>query len=448
MKSVAPSRLELLLLCDAEPGVENTIRDHVVALQRQSRHSIHPLSFRKRLPRTLDFRRFDAVVLHYSVLARSPDYLDDRARGALREFGGLKAAFIQDEYASIDANVAAFRDLGVRLLFTCMPPDLADVVYSDARLPGVVKATVLTGYVPLELTTHPVLPYDARPIDIGYRARRVPAWLGSLGLEKHVIAERVAADAPRYGLRHDISTRIEDRIYGADWTAFIARCKAMLGTESGSSVLDFTGRIQDDVESHRLERPDASFEELRDRYFRDEDGARVLHVISPRIFEAAALRTLMILYEGDYSGRVEPWRHYVPLRKDHGNMDEVVAVLRDSRRAQDIIERAYTEVALNPDNSFAAMVREFDSLVDAGFVATMRRRRGPYSSAAFRRVQFRARFDRRFRKTRYALVRELVPVLDRVLRVFPGTVQRRVRRLLSAVDGSMADAGRAGRSGP
>src|SRR5687767_14498879 len=92
----APSALELLLLCDAEPGVENTIRDHIVALQRQSRHSIHPLSFRKRLPATLDFRRFDGVVLHYSVLARSPDYLDDRARQALREFGGLKAAFLQD----------------------------------------------------------------------------------------------------------------------------------------------------------------------------------------------------------------------------------------------------------------------------------------------------------------------------------------------------------------
>src|SRR5262249_53162455 len=86
----------------------------------------------------------------------------------------------------------------------------------------------------------------------------------------------------------------------------------------------------------------------------------VIQVISPRCFEAAALRTLMILYPGLYSGILEPWRHYVPLKRDHSNMDEVVAVVRDPIRAQKIIDAAYHEVALNPRYSFLAMVEEFD----------------------------------------------------------------------------------------
>ena len=80
----------------------------------------------------------------------------------------------------------------------------------------------------------------------------------------------------------------------------------------------------------------------------------------------------MILYEGWYSGVLIPWRHYVPLKKDHSNMDEVVAVLSDERHAQEIIQNAYREIALNPGNSYAAMVARFDHEVEERFSAEMR----------------------------------------------------------------------------
>ena len=75
----------------------------------------------------------------------------------------------------------------------------------------------------------------------------------------------------------------------------------------------------------------------------------------------------MILYEGYYSGRLVPWRHYVPLKKDHSNMAEVVGVLRDVERAQTIVDTAFKEVALNPDNTFAAMVRQVDRSIERAF---------------------------------------------------------------------------------
>jgi hypothetical protein len=72
----------------------------------------------------------------------------------------------------------------------------------------------------------------------------------------------------------------------------------------------------------------------------------------------------MILYPGHYSGVVSPWKHYVPLAKDHSNMDEVVEILRDSARAEAMILCAYNEVALNPEYGPARLVARLDTAFD------------------------------------------------------------------------------------
>jgi hypothetical protein len=209
--------------------------------------------------------------------------------------------------------------------------------------------------------------YQDRPIDVGYRARKVPAWLGELGREKYEIGRIFRDDVADDGLALDISFREEDRLYGDRWIDFVCDCKAMLGVESGASVFDFTGGIQRSVESHARRNPGVDFQTLKELYFGDKEGKIALNQISPRCFEAAALRTLLVMYEGDYSGRMQPWRHYVPLKKDHSNHEEVVALLKDPKRATEIIETAYREVACNPDNTFSAFVAQFDGVVSAAF---------------------------------------------------------------------------------
>jgi hypothetical protein len=85
--------------------------------------------------------------------------------------------------------------------------------------------------------------------------------------------------------------------------------------------------------------------------------------VSPRHFEAAACRTLQILYEGDYRGIFQPWRHYVPLRRDFGNFDEVLRALRDDALATEITERAFNEVACNPAYGYPAFVGQLDEAI-------------------------------------------------------------------------------------
>ena len=339
----------------------DSIVDHINALTTGSRHKVKKLDIVRELPRNLDLDRFDVIIIHYTLTICRDSYLDQDAKRRLRDTASLKVIFIQDEYRHVDGTVEAMRDLRVEVLFTCVPERNIEKVYPKERLPGVLKVNVLTGYVSPNLAEvgNPP-PLQGRPLDVGYRSRRVPAWLGELGREKWRIGERFLTDANSYGLRCDISIKEEDRIYGAKWGQFLTSCRAVLGVESGASVFDFTGEIQRRVEEEERLRPEATFEELRDEHFVDLEGRIHLNQISPRCFEAAARGTLMILYEGEYSGRLKPWQHYVPLKKDHSNMEEVVTLLRDDERAQVIVDRAWIEVARASENSYTA----FSSLVD------------------------------------------------------------------------------------
>lgn len=362
---------KVLLLCHCYPGAAGAIVDHVCAFEKYSSNQYFVLSNLGDLPDWLDLSRFDALIFHYSLVACYDNFISPAGRKRIREFQGFKAAFVQDDYRWIDDTVNALSYMGFHALFPLTGPEIIDIVYSPEKLPNVRKETVLAGYVPEELVGLPVRSYKERNIDVGYRARKLPAWMGSHTLQKWQIAERFLKDASRYRLNVDISCREEDRIYGNNWIIFVTNCKATLGTESGASICDFTGNIQRNVEAHLSKYPDTDFDTLRDMYFKDEDCKIMMNVISPRCFEAAALRTLMILYEGHYSGVLQPWRHYVPLKRDHSNMDEVVRILSSPEEAQKIIDQAYEEVAKNDKNSYRAMVELVDRVMEEEWSASM-----------------------------------------------------------------------------
>lgn len=388
------TRLNVLLLYVQPASSAGTIGDHVGAFGQYSRHRVFGVSnlpaihssFGGKLhafPPRIDLARFDALVLHYSNYLPSPDHLDDATRKQIREFQGLKIQFIQDEYRHVDLTTLILRDLGIDVLFTCVPEEEIEKVYPADRLPGVRKVSTLTGFVPEKLCALDVPPLRDRPIEVGYRARMVPFWLGDLGMEKWQIAPAFLEATARYGLRCDISYREDDRIYGTAWIRFLSSCRAMLGVESGASVFDFTGKIQNAVDSHMAQNPGARYEDVRARFLPNEQGGIRLNQISPRCFEAAALRTAMILYEGHYSGILRPWTHYLPLRKDFANIGDVVAALRDVEGLQAIVDRTFREIALNERWSYRAFVAAFDQVLDDAWAKAGRTPVRGYTGAGF-----------------------------------------------------------------
>jgi glycosyl transferase family 1 len=379
--------VNILLLCvRTGRGVDaRTVTDHLDAFQRYSRHNVRELSFFRELPSALELERFDAVVLHYTVaIGWMPShYLGAASRQRLREYRGLKVVFIQDEYHGVHQLHEQLRTLGVDVLFTVVPEAEIEKVYPASALPGVTRVSNLTGYVPESLVSTPVEPVARRPIDVGYRARQPPFWLGQLAYEKWQIAERFKRQAAGRGLKLDLSYVEGERLYGPAWTRFVASCKAVLGAESGASVFDFDGTIRPAVEDYVARNPDATFAEVQSKLLAPHEGKVRYNQISPRCFEAAALRTAMVLYQGEYSRVLKPWRHFVPLRKDFSNFEEVVDAIRDEKKLQEMAERTYAEVACNEAYSYRGFVRMFDDNVEQEF-----RHRGkkpaarPYSAAS------------------------------------------------------------------
>ena len=101
----------------------------------------------------------------------------------------------------------------------------------------------LTGYVPDEYIDFEI-DLGCRDIDVGYRGSIQPLLFGQLAYEKREIGVRFAYYAMKRGLKCDISSRWEDRLMGDSWLDFLKRCKAVLGAESGSDIVDYTVEVK------------------------------------------------------------------------------------------------------------------------------------------------------------------------------------------------------------
>lgn len=362
------NKMEILFLSNRPTANTQaaTVTEYLDAPATYSRHTVHEISVLHHFPARVDLDRFDVVITHYS-LSLGPlleHYLGTDLIARLKAFNGLKAAFLQDEYRAIQTYWKHLNDLGIDVLFSCVPDAEITKVYPADRVPDLRVVNVLTGYVPEKLLTQPVSPVAERAIDVGYRTRRTPFWLGRLGHEKTFIAEEFARRAEGMDLVLDLSTKEGERLYGSAWTDFVSSCRAVIGVESGASIIDFDGTLEERVDAYAAANPAATFDEVYEKFLVPYEGSLNLHQISPRCFEAAALRTPMVLFEGRYSGVLEPGRHFIELKKDFSNFHEVVEKLQNHGELQAMADRTYDEVALNPAFTYRAFIDKVDSVLE------------------------------------------------------------------------------------
>ena len=358
------AQLNVLLYCNRPHVEENasTVIDHLDAFGKFSRNNICVWSSMEGLPQQEVLSTFDCIVIHYTLSLLYDSYIPHDSLKRIRDFTGIKILFIQDEYRRVDFVCDKIRYAGIDAIYTCAPKEIAEKIYSS--LQGKVKLlTTLTGYVPEKLKCLNGKAMSERRIDVGYRARKCPFWLGRKSHEKYLIGKLFAEKSQGSGLVCDISSSEKDRIYGSRWTDFILNCKTTLGTESGASIIDFTGRIEYDLNRYQAFRPFAKFEKVPSRYL-EKEGEIELQVISPRCFEAAALGTVMVMYPGTYSGILQPGVHFLPLEKDFSNIDEVVGFIQDDAKLEEIARNAKRDLVNSGRFSFESFIGEFDDSLD------------------------------------------------------------------------------------
>lgn len=279
--------------------------------------------------------RFDVIIILHPVFSNSCNltgWLFDAVCAAPQP----KVYFIGNEYKLMPEKMAFCDALNVALLVTMNSFPAGQALYRE-RL-GCAITSIPSAGLDTDIFS-PKINKVERPIDIGYRAYESPLYLGHN--ERRQIADYFLQHGPGYGLKLDISLDPSDRFDSAGWGSFLNQCKGQLGTEAGGGYFELTDATRNEVNQYLKAHPTATMDEIFDKFFKNYPNPIPVWTISGRHVEAAGTKTVQILFEGYYNGYFQPDVHYIPLKKDFSNIDEVITKFRDEGYCQRITENAY-----------------------------------------------------------------------------------------------------------
>jgi len=275
------------------------------------------------------------IILHsaigddVSILLKTAEWFKNR-RGKL-------VVFIGNEYNLMADKIKFIRTVEADYICSQLPLEAASWLYADCS-----KSKVLAIPHGLNPKLYSPDPYSSRTVDIGFIGQLYHIIVGDM--ERTNLVEFFLKNAKALGMSCDIRTQ---RVPRMEWTKFLRRCKGVLGAESGTYYLDRTGRIIEEVRKYIKCYPKTSFEEVYKLFFRNEATLVSGKAISSRNFEPIGTKTCQILMEGYYNGILTPGEHYISVKRDLSNMDEVIYRFKDEDYRNKMVEQAYQYVMDN-----------------------------------------------------------------------------------------------------
>jgi hypothetical protein len=359
--------MNVLILYNSTQTYTNTVYEHLSSFAAHSRHRFFYVDADSHSELNVDLACFDAVGIHYSI--RLPfDQISPSVAQVLGAYLGLKFLFIQDEYDDPKRTWGWIKRLDIQLVFTVVPEPSISRVYPPSEFPLTRFVSNLTGYVPEKLPPVEDLPWPSqRSLMVGYRGRPLPVRYGHLGFDKVAIGKIVKEYCDQNGVTCDIAWSEESRIYGYKWYEFVLSCRSMLGSESGSNVFDWDGSLNQNIEAFKLNRVGADDETIYRELVAPLEIHGLMNQLSPRVFEAIASRTILILFEGGYSGIIQPWEHFIPLKKDGSNLMEVISRLSDNDFVDNMADRAWHDVIASGNYSYKSFVSMVDKEIEHSY---------------------------------------------------------------------------------
>lgn len=223
-----------------------------------------------------------------------------------------------------------------------------------------------------------------RPIDMGFRSYRYPAFLGDNDRNRIFDLFKNRDD-----FRIDFSQ--EERLSRTEWAKFLNNTKAVIATEAGSFYLEDDDKIVRSIkdyvisnhkgvlisshnplrrivsalpyfiknklknlvasgplQSEMLLFENLSYEDIYPKFFaKAQKCPHHSKAISSRHFDAIGTKTVQIMMEGYFNGILEKNKHYIALKSDFSNLQEVLDLFEDSSFCQKMVDDTYDFVIEN-----------------------------------------------------------------------------------------------------
>lgn len=368
--------MKVLILYPIYSSIGQAYWDSIEAFKNFSKLDIYYLPINTIVPLNINLSRFDCLILHYGIcLYNKTTFLNERLFKQIAKFKKLKIYLAQDEYTTPVHAIKKIRELGIHHIFSCIPNEYAfREVYPKNELPDIsFDLGILAGYVSEDLEKIDAINLRDRKLDIIYRGNNLGYLYGSLGAEKFKIGMDFIEILKKNNLKADIDWRPESKIFGEQWIKFLQSGRVMLCTESGSSLIHKTEEVKEYLlPSATLAHQCKNWQEYEyaakkyKKYLQD-DRKVVISGISPKVFEAIACKTVLVCNEGYYSGVLKPNIHYISLRKDLSNIDEVVAKIKDLTYLEAMSEKAYNDIIVSGYYTYKELIKCIDSRIEEIF---------------------------------------------------------------------------------
>lgn len=299
---------------------------------------------------------FAVVILHYSCIAFPYKYYQPiSARSALKiaNFKGIKLALVQDEQRSAIERLRFLNTLGIDHLFSVAEPDLYELLY-PSKVRDFSISTVLTGYISEQhvQVAKKRIPLSQRSVDVCYRGRRLPSWMGEVSSLKGEIPNILMKMQGINAYKTDLSSNENSRLYDAEWFDFLQTSRISIGTPSGSNYLDLHGKFQESwIKQNPILQSDLP----------DPVPANY-QVISPRYFDYVSAGNLVVLTPGSYSN-VPIAGTFFELADDLTGLMEILE-FSGTGTAQMMVDKSQNLIMSNPKLHYRFFVEHIEKVIE------------------------------------------------------------------------------------
>jgi hypothetical protein len=346
--------------------------DHIYCFERYAPEHNY-VYHRSMLPVTEELRTtsWDAVIFESTslgIVTLRPRSRFQHLRESwrfLREIPAIKLAFPQDDATHSAYLDYFFRFIGLDAAFS-VRPERKEKLYPLTSETAEFISTV-AGFIDdasLDDVAALARPFAERRWEIGQRVTFYPAWGGRFARRKSSAALQMQQFCRDRGLPENVSTDPKNVFVGDDWYRFLGDCRFVVGAEGGHGIWDPYGAIQDEVNDYVARHPEASFEEIEDACFFGIDGRETFPGFAPRVLEAAMMGCGQVLLEGAYRGFIQPGKHYIELKDDYSNLDDVFAQMANRDHVQGMVAATRRDLVDNPFFRYSGLVERCFALIE------------------------------------------------------------------------------------